>query len=149
MSSFGFDKAEDSPGFLLWQLSTMWQRSVRKTLDAHDVSHPQFVVMAITLWFMENNLELTQAKVIQMSKLDPMTVSNVAQKLEQLKYLKRGESQKDSRAKALTLTPLGIHLVQKLIPLVEGVDQKCFDTLDSGEQKELVRLFQKLNQQIL
>lgn len=145
MSSFGFERAEDSPGFLLWQLSTMWQRSVRKALDEHGFSHPQFVVIAIALWFMENNLELTQAKVIQMSKLDPMTVSNVAQKLEQLKYLKRSESQSDPRAKSLTLTSLGVQRVQELIPLVEGVDREFFDTLDSGEQKELVRLFQKLS----
>ena len=145
MSSFGFERAEDSPGFLLWQLSAMWQRRVKKALDTHGISHPQFVVMAITLWFMENNLELTQAKIIQMSKLDPMTVSNVAQKLEQLKYLKRSESQTDPRAKSLTLTSLGVQRVQELIPLVEGVDRECFDKLDSVEQKELIRLFQKLS----
>lgn len=145
MSTFGFKRAEDSPGFLLWQLSTSWQRAIKKALEPHYISHPQFVVMAITLWFMEHKEELTQTTIIKMSKLDPMTVSNVAQKLSELGLLDRKESLEDSRAKALILTPEGVKLTKKLVPVVESVDRSYFGCLDQNEQRELVRLFQKLS----
>lgn len=48
---FGFAKPEDSPGFLLWQTTIIWQRRIKKALESHDISHAQFVIMAILLWF--------------------------------------------------------------------------------------------------
>ncbi len=50
-STFGFDKPEDSPGFLLWQTTITWQRLIKKALEFSGISHPQFVILAITLWF--------------------------------------------------------------------------------------------------
>ncbi len=44
---FGFDAPEDSPGFLLWQTTISWQRMIKKALEPHDISHAQFVIMAI------------------------------------------------------------------------------------------------------
>ena len=54
----GFDKPEDSPGFLLWQTSITWQRLIKKALDSYDISHAQFVILAITLWFEKRSEEV-------------------------------------------------------------------------------------------
>lgn len=43
---FGFDKPEDSPGFLLWQTTMIWQRQIKKALEQYNVSHAQFVIIA-------------------------------------------------------------------------------------------------------
>jgi hypothetical protein len=32
-SAFGFEVPEASPGFLLWQTTTAWQRLIKKMLD--------------------------------------------------------------------------------------------------------------------
>lgn len=48
---FGFDKPEDSPGFLLWQTTMIWQRQIKRSLEPYDISHAQFVIMATLMWF--------------------------------------------------------------------------------------------------
>ena len=32
-ADFNFDKAEDSTGFLLWQVTNLWQREIKKALE--------------------------------------------------------------------------------------------------------------------
>ena len=80
-STFGFERAEDSPGLLLWQTTTLWQRRIKRTLESYEISHAQFVIMAILLWFEEQQLEETQTAIVNVSKLDKMTVSQALKKL--------------------------------------------------------------------
>ena len=48
--NFSFKRAEDSPGFLLWQLTNQWQRQQRTALAKIGLTHAQFVVLASVLW---------------------------------------------------------------------------------------------------
>src|SRR5579862_5148053 len=80
-SVFGFDKPEHSPGFLLWQTTVTWQRLIKNALDPYDISHAQFVVLAVTLWFEEKKQNPTQILIARLSKLDKMTVSKSLKKL--------------------------------------------------------------------
>lgn len=73
---FGFDQPQDSPGFLLWQTSVIWQRLIKKTLETYDISHAQFVIMALLLWFEAHHYNITQTLIVNWSKLDKMTVSS-------------------------------------------------------------------------
>jgi len=34
-TDFGFDKAEESTGFLLWQVTNLWQREIKKALKPY------------------------------------------------------------------------------------------------------------------
>ena len=77
---FGFKTPEDSPGFLLWQTNTTWQRLIKKPLEQHNISHAQFVIMALLLWFEGQNTEVAQVDIVRMSKLDKMTVSKSLKK---------------------------------------------------------------------
>jgi MarR family transcriptional regulator, organic hydroperoxide resistance regulator len=43
---FGFDRPEDSHGFLLWQTTMIWQRQIKQALEPYNISHAQFVIMA-------------------------------------------------------------------------------------------------------
>ena len=43
---FQVDSAEDSPGFLLWQVSSMWQRQINAGLKQFGLTHAQFVLLA-------------------------------------------------------------------------------------------------------
>ena len=44
-------KAEESSGLLLWQVSMLWQRGIKKVLQPFDLTHPQFVLLASAQWF--------------------------------------------------------------------------------------------------
>jgi len=48
---FSVDAPEDSLGFLLWQTTTFWHRLIKKALEPYGISHAQFVIMAILLWW--------------------------------------------------------------------------------------------------
>lgn len=143
-SSFGFEAPEDSPGFLLWQTTITWQRLIKKALDAYDISHAQFVVMAVLLWFEEHHEDPTQIAIARLSKLDQMTVSKSLKKLIAQGYIKRKESQKDTRAKWVYLTPQGKALAAKLVPIVEGIDADFFGKVSPTEQQNLIKILGSL-----
>lgn len=143
-SAFGFEAPEDSPGFLLWQTTITWQRLIKKALEAHDISHAQFVIMAILLWFEEHHQDPTQIALARLSKLDKMTVSKSLKKLVVQAYIRREESQKDTRAKWVYLTPKGKELATKLVPLVEGIDAEFFGKTPKSDQQILIQILGKL-----
>lgn len=143
-SAFGFEAPEDSPGFLLWQTTITWQRLIKKALEEHDISHAQFVIMAILLWFEEHRKDPTQIALARLSKLDKMTVSKSLKKLVVQGYIRREESQKDTRAKWVYLTPKGKDLATKLVPLVEGIDAEFFGKTSKSDQQTLIQILGKL-----
>lgn len=132
-SPFGFERPGDSPGFSLWQVTTLWQRKIKQALEPHGLSHAQFVLLAVLLWLSERREEVTQVMLIDWTKLDKMTVSKSLKKLSTEGYVTRTESLKDSRAKCVQLTDLGKTLVTKLIPVVEGIDAEYFSPLTKDE----------------
>ena len=143
-SAFGFDHPEDSPGFLLWQTTMTWQRLIKKALDLHDISHAQFVVLAITLWFENKNHEVSQNLIVRQSKLDKMTVSQSLKKLVADGYIQRSEHSEDTRMKAVCLTKKGKTLASKLVPIVEKVDVNFFDAISKQDQKILLSVLNNL-----
>lgn len=143
-SAFGFEAPEDSPGFLLWQTTITWQRLIKKALEAHDISHAQFVIMAILLWFEEHHQDPTQIALARLSKLDKMTVSKSLKKLVLEGYIRREESQKDTRAKWVYLTLKGKELAAKLVPVVEGIDAEFFGKAPTSDLHLLIKILGKL-----
>jgi DNA-binding MarR family transcriptional regulator len=140
--SFSFKRAEDSPGFLLWQLTNEWQRKQRLALAALDLTHVQFVVLACLLWLSTHSEEVvTQQKIAEFANIDKMMVSTVIKSLIQKKFLSRLDNPNDSRAYALSLTAVGRKKVLAAIPIVEGIDAEFFTAKTTG----LVGLNQILN----
>ena len=141
---FGFDRPEDSPGFLLWQTTTLWQRRIKKILEWYEISHAQFVIMATLLWFEAHNYERTQVLIASWSKLDKMTVSKSLKKLAIFGLTSRSEHVSDTRAKTVTLTDKGKNLIKKLVPIIEAIDAEFFGKIPMDEQKMLLTIFSKL-----
>jgi DNA-binding MarR family transcriptional regulator len=134
-SIFRFDKPEKSPGLLLWQTTIIWQRLVKNALESYDISHSQFVILAITLWFESKNQNPSQTDIIQLSKLDKMTVSKALKKLVGNNLIKRSEHKEDSRAKSVLLSKKGKELILTLIPIVETIDHDFFGTLKKTDRE--------------
>ena len=141
---FGFDTPEDSPGFLLWQTTMIWQRQIKKALEVYDISHAQFVIMATLMWFEAHHYDTTQILIVNWSKLDKMTVSKSLKKLVIFGYVNRIEHETDTRAKSVSLTKKGKDMVGTLVPIVEGLDAKFFGKASDKEQKNLIGILSKL-----
>ena len=139
--NFSFKRPEDSPGFLLWQLTNQWQRRQRQALAKLGLTHAQFVVLAGVLWLssLPDNT-VTQKQVSELSKIDKMSMSDLVATLLQKKMLKRTSHDKDKRAYSLVLTDKGRRIVLKSIPVVEGIDAEFF----SKETPNLVQLIHNL-----
>lgn len=143
-SVFGFKEPEDSPGFMLWQTTITWQRLIKSALDPYNISHAQFVVLAVTLWFQGKNQEISQSLIIQQSKLDKMTVSKSLKKLVSEGYVRRTEHKSDTRAKCVYLTKRGKDLISNLIPIVEKIDANFFGILGKNEESVFKKMLSKI-----
>ena len=144
-SSFNVNKAEDSLGLLLWQTTMTWQRQIKNALEPYDISHAQFVILAILLWLTEQETVPIQSDIINMSKLDKMTVSKALKKLTIERYIKRQEHGIDTRAKIVILTPKGNLLAKRLVPLIEQIDDAFFGKINIADRKLLSTLMTVLN----
>lgn len=142
---FGFEQPKDSPGFSLWQVTTLWQRVIKQALEPYGLSHAQFVILAVLLWLSERREEVTQVMLIDWTKLDKMTVSKSLKKLSNEGFVTRTESVRDSRAKCVRLTPDGDELVKKLIPIVEGIDERFFSPLGKGELRNFLTYLESIS----
>ena len=136
---FSVDKAEESPGLLLWQTTTLWQQKIRETLKPFGVSHSQFVLMAITLWHEVQGQEVTQKTL-----LDKMTVSGGLKHLVEKKLVSREIHPTDTRVKLVKFTSKGRKLAEKLVPAVEAVDGEFFGRLNRVVKDALCMTLQLL-----
>lgn len=142
-NTFGFDKAEDSSGFLLWQVTNLWQREIRKALEKFDLTHSQFVLLASTHWLSLHNQDVTQVVLSSHTKIDPMTTSTVLRTLQNKGLLKRQEHSKDTRAKSVALTDEGKKIIKNAVVAVEKFDEEFFSVLGSKSKdfnKKLIML---------
>jgi MarR family transcriptional regulator, organic hydroperoxide resistance regulator len=146
---FRVDSADDSTGFLLWRVTTLWQRAVKKALEKYEITHPQFVLMASIHWLTLHKQEVTQIVLSNHTNIDPMTTSTVVRALESRHLITREEHATDTRAKTLALTEQGKKIVKQAVKTVEQVDAEFFSSLKKSEHfnKELLALLRAQSQQ--
>lgn len=125
-NTFSVEKPEESSGFLLWQVTNLWQREIKKALEEYNITHSQFVLMASIHWLMIHKQEVTQIILSAHTKIDPMTTSTVLRTLQQKSFIARQEHATDTRAKVVVLTDLGKKIIKKAIVTVEDFDRKFF-----------------------
>lgn len=133
-SVFSVERAEDSSGFLLWQVTNLWQREIKKALEEYDLTHSQFVLLASTLWLLSQKQDVTQVVLSQYTKIDPMTTSTVLRTLQSKGLLLRQEHSTDTRAKTVALTDEGIKVAQLAVKTVEKFDKQFFEGLGDNVQ---------------
>jgi DNA-binding MarR family transcriptional regulator len=128
-NTFSVEKPEESSGFLLWQVTNLWQREIKKALEEHNITHSQFVLMASIHWLTLHKQEVTQIILSTHTKIDPMTTSTVLRTLLQKSFITRQEHATDTRAKVVVLTDLGKEIIKKAIVTVEDFDRKFFSVM--------------------
>jgi DNA-binding MarR family transcriptional regulator len=115
---FSFQNPDESPGYLLWQVSNLWQRKMNQALDTLDLTHVQFVLLAALYWLSMSNKSVTQIDIADHAKVDKMVTSNVLRTLQKKGLLTRAEHETDTRAKSVVMTAAGKKLLTEAIKLL-------------------------------
>ena len=132
-NTFSVEKAEDSSGFLLWQVTNLWQREIKKILLPFDLTHSQFVILASMHWLTIQKADVTQIILSQHTKIDPMTTSQVVRTLQKKELISRQEHKTDTRAKTIEITEKGKKTIKKAVIAVEKFDREFFALLQTSQ----------------
>ncbi|NEW07683.1 winged helix-turn-helix transcriptional regulator [Paenibacillus sp. SYP-B3998] len=129
-------KPYDSPGFLLWQVTNLWQKNLRHALHSFDLTHVQFILLASTeqLNSLSGRGDVTQVQIAQHAHVDPMMASQVLRNLEKKGLLVRKEHPTDTRAKSIALTAIGEQIVSEALAIVVQADDTFFSKLGEDQQ---------------
>jgi DNA-binding MarR family transcriptional regulator len=126
---FHFKSPNDSSGYLLGQLTMLWQRKQKKVLDPLDLTQTQFVLLAALGWLSKRSNTVTQIDIANQSNADRMMVSKVLRTLAEKGFITRQEHETDTRAKAIKLTASGETILQKAIIEIENADLDFFSVI--------------------
>lgn len=126
---FKFSSPNDSPGYLLGQLTLLWQRKQKKVLDPLNLTQTQFVLLAALGWLSRENDHVTQVDIANQGNADRMMVSKVLRTLEEKKFISRQEHPTDTRAKVIKLTDGGAKVLQQALTTIEQADMEFFSAL--------------------
>jgi DNA-binding MarR family transcriptional regulator len=143
-----FKGPQESPGFLLWQVTNVWQRHIRNELVKIDLTHVQFVLLAACQWYNQHAVTegMTQIQLSQQAKIDVNVTSKVLRTLEKRNLVLRNPHHTDTRANVITLTPFGKTLISQAIVIVEQADRQFFAKID-GDQTLLTQLLAQLTKE--
>jgi len=134
---------EESSGFLLWKVSTLWRRAIEEALDPLGLTHPQFVILASIGWFTSEGEQACQAKIGKHAGLDPNTTSQILRGLQSKQLIDRLRSS-DERSKHPVLTPAGAAILTRSFPAIEQVNAKFFASMDTTERPLILNTLRKL-----
>jgi len=126
-----FSGPEKSPGFLLWQVSTLWRRNIEEALRAFSITHPQFVLLASVAWLTKDGDFVSQVEIARQVCLDINMTSQVLRTLEKNGYITRVQKEGNERSKFPRVTKEGSLLLEQVVPVVEEIDEAFFSTLQS------------------
>ena len=140
-----FDDAKDSPGFLLWKVTNVWQKRIRHALEQFELTHAQFVLLFSCHWLNErgDGSSVTQIQLAQHAQVDVNVTSQVLRSLEKRGYITRSPHPTDTRANVIRPTPSGSELALRAVQAVEAADRSFFAAI--GEEKaRLIQLLLRL-----
>lgn len=120
-----FPTGDVSPGFLLWQVTNRWQAAVRRALVPHELTHVQFVLLAVLTWG-DTDDGMTQAELSHRAGADPMMVSQVVRALAERGLVERQQDAADRRAVRVRATAAGRERARAANHAVEDVDEEVF-----------------------
>lgn len=143
VSDFGFsvESAEQSVGFMFWQVTNLWQKTIGQGLEPLNLTHVQYVILANLAWLSKmQKEEITQVMIANNAQIDVMMTSKVIRALIAKKLISRRQSKADSRAYSISLTQAGEKKISQAIPIVEQIDEAFFVRLGTNKKLFLENL---------
>ena len=117
---------ENAVGFVMWRIVGRYQREMDRALAAIDLTHLQFMLLALVAWFGRSGQAVTQIDLARSGGIQPMQVSQTIRVLETKKLLSRTRSSTDTRAKRVEVTSAGLKSLRNAMPIAIEIQRKLF-----------------------
>ena len=131
------------PGFLLWQVSKLWQRHLANTFDDLQLTNTQVILLGNIVRLTREGKQVTQTILSDTTKVDVMTTSAVIRTLEKKYFIKRLPHPQDKRAYYVLPTEEGIKKAQQAINKLPSAQHVFFAPIENDIEL-FIRLMQKL-----
>lgn len=135
-SAFQQYKADDSPGFLLYRVTILWQKKLGEIFESLGITQTQYAILASLKYFEEHDQSSTQTDLVEHARIDKMTLSKSIRILENGGLVNRQTSLSDSRAITVRLTAKGRKLVIQAIESVEKADEQFFGCMTTKQREQ-------------
>ena len=133
-------------GYALMHAAQTWRTEAAEVLRPHGLTVPQFlVVMELYRRARHDWSPLTQAEVSARLGMDPNTTSQVVRCLERRQLLLRSRHPDDARARALTLTPIGMERAREASAVARAHNDTYFGVLDASQLVALDQILTTLS----
>lgn len=133
------------PGFVLWQVSKLWQRTLTNALKPFDIGSTEFVVLGNTVRLSQLGQQVTPAMLVGATKIDRMTASQTLRSLDKKRLIERVGALQDKRTFHVVPTKAGAKLADDALGKVIQAHKTFFDPLENGhDNAHFLRLMQKL-----
>lgn len=122
VSRHPFREPEENAGFLMWQLSMLWQRKLKNGLDTIGITHAQFMLIAALDYLGTTKAVVSQQDLAHHCRIDKMMTSKILRTLQQKGVLTRKKNRVDTRAKTLALSEKGMEILTQAYKIIEKTD---------------------------
>jgi DNA-binding MarR family transcriptional regulator len=129
--------SEENPGFLLWQVSTLWSKSTTTALKPLGLTHPQFIILATIDWLKGKGA--SQEEIGRRIVLDPKVTSHLLRSLEVKKLIELPLSTNEG-GRYPQLTTAGAEVLARALLVVESADAAFFAPIDLKSSKIVTTL---------
>ena len=133
---------ENAIGFVLWRITSRYQREMDRALAIVDLSNLQFVTLALVGWFERSGTAATQIELSRFGGIHPMQLSQMLKTLEAKRFVTRKRDAIDSRAKQVKLTRKGFENLGRALPLAVAVQSRLFGEAGARESSLLKSLLE-------
>ena len=123
------------------RLSHLFPRWMSSKIEViHDITSSQL----LAIFLLSQSKEMTMGQMSAMLDLTPRAITGLTVGLEKKKYIKRRRDKEDARIVWLSLSDSGKNFLKKVRPDASRKLANLFEALTKSEQIELVRLIEKL-----
>ena len=117
-----FGDPEQNGGFVIWQVSMLWQRKLKNGLDTIGITHAQFLLLASLQYIGTQKNIVSQQDLAKHCRIDKMMTSKILRTLQKKALLSRKKNKMDTRSKTLALSEEGEAVLAKAFKIIDRID---------------------------
>ncbi|KJV26401.1 MarR family transcriptional regulator [Luteibacter yeojuensis] len=117
---------QHAPGFVMWRVVHRYQRAMDAALRDLDLTHLQFVTLALVAWLGREGGAGTQADIARMGDIHPMQVSLMLKALQAKGMVHRQTAKGAGPAKQVHVTAAGLKALRGAMPRAIDVQRTLF-----------------------
>jgi DNA-binding MarR family transcriptional regulator len=134
-------------GSLVWHVSLRWRAAVDRAVAPLGLTHAQYSALASLRALTVRGERPSQRRLATYTGLGPIYISKLIRTLEAAGLVARAPDPDDARALLLSLTPHGIDVIDRAVPIVRALSDALLEPLggsDSAQTADLRATLQTL-----